>query len=487
MSMTPFERDRAIGMWGLALCMLAVAAGWMLMRFGISWSIADLPESEHMIRIIPAYIISEVAVIPLGAKLADLMGVKRVLLFGPIIFILSSILCIISVNAEMLIAFRFIQGIGGGILLGMIFTAVGRYYEPDKRNKCHELMTASFAIGSLFASAAGYFLTDTFNWRAGFVLLAVMMLIGTIIAWRLLPEDEGSNERPDRLNLILVTLLFGVAAYYTQSVNVDYALLSVPSILVVAVIIVLLVLTMWNSKRSSNPTTTVGISGFEKKLIILMFLFSMCGLGLIQYYFKLYLTFYEFDIYSASFNFMILILGAAAPSIIGCKLVMKTGVMPWVTVGAVFVTISLLMTHFLIDQGTEYFALCLFVFGFGLGMIVTEIIISMQGITAKKDLGQHTGNLMAVRMIGILVGNAVVGAYIKEVVNANYVPTIIDISTADSLIGSMASTFGDNFKYTSQALDMGFTTTALIMAVVTAILVVIAYTLRKYDLENRQE
>ena len=250
MSMTVEARNRAIGMWGLAICMLCIAAGWMFMRFGISWSVADLPESDNVVRLIPAYIISEVAVIPLGAKLADRWGVKRVLLVGPIIFILGSILSIVSVNVEMLIAFRFLQGIGGGIVLGLGFTAVGRYYGPDERGKCHELMTAAFAIGSLFASAAGYFLTDNFNWRAGFILLAVLMLIGTLMAWRLLPEDNGSETPLDKINLLLVTILFGLAAYYTQSVDVDYNLLSIPSYVMIAAIIAVLIITLWHSKRS---------------------------------------------------------------------------------------------------------------------------------------------------------------------------------------------------------------------------------------------
>ena len=487
MKMTPEARNRAIGMWGLAICMLCIAAGWMFMRFGVSWSVADLPESDNVVRIIPAYIIAEVMLIPLGAKLADLWGVKRVLLIGPIVFIMGSILSIISVNVEMLIVFRFIQGLGGGIILGLGFTAVGRYYGPDERGKCHELMTASFAIGSLFASAAGYFLTDTFNWRVGFIVLAVLTIVGCLMAWKFLPEDEGSSASLDKVNLFLVTILFGIAAFYTQSVNVDYDLISVPSLVTVAAIIVLLIFTIWQSKRSSDPFIPVGISGFEKKLIILMFMFSLCGLGLIQYYFKLYLTYYNFDIYEASFNFMLLILGAAGPSLLGCRMVTKTGIRPWVTVGAICVAISLVLTHFVASEGELWFGLSLFVFGFGLGMIVTEIIISLQRITPKKDMGQHTGNLMAVRMIGILTGNAVVGAYINDVIHSNYAPDVINISTSDKILSEIAKHLSDDIQYMAQSMNDGFMFIVLVMAAVAVLLAVVAYTLKKYDLENRSE
>ena len=57
---------RAAGMWGIALCVFASAVGWMFMRFGMAWSIGDLPESDQILHIVPAYIVSEVAMIPIG-------------------------------------------------------------------------------------------------------------------------------------------------------------------------------------------------------------------------------------------------------------------------------------------------------------------------------------------------------------------------------------------------------------------------------------
>jgi len=479
--MTPEERNRAIAMWGLALCLCAAACGWIFIRFGQAWSVADLPESENVVRIVPAYIITEVAFIPLGAKLADVFGCRRVLLIGPLIFILGSMLCIMSVSVEMLIACRFIQGVGGGLVLGLAFTAVGRYYEKDKRGKCHELMTASFAIGSLFGSAFGYFLVDNFNWRMGFVALSVMMLVGFIIAIKLLPTDVGDDSKLDYKNLIPVTALFGVAAYYTQSVNVDFKLLSAPSLITAFVIIVLVMVVLRESRKSSNPLIPINITVFEKKLIFLMFVFSMCGLGLIQYFFKLYLTYYEFDIYNASLMFGLLIAGAATPSILGSRLVLKTGVRPWIVVGSILVTIALVLTHFIVGMGIVQFGLSIFLFGMGLGCIVTQIIISTQSITPREEMGKHTGNLMAVRMIGILVGNAVVGSYIAEVKNANYVPDVIDISSADMLLKVIAEHMSNDLQYVADALNDGFTACVVIMAVVTAFLTFVAYSLGKDD------
>ena len=483
MSMFAQDKSRAIGMWGLALCLLAVAAGWMFMRFGQAWSMADLPESDNIARIVPAYVVTEIAMIPVGGKLIDRWGVRRVLLIAPLVFIIGSLLCIASTSVEMLVLFRSIQGLGAGLMLALAFTSVGKFYDPAKRGKCHELMTGAFAFGSLFASAVGYYLTTMFDWRAGFMVLAAMMAIGAFMAWKFLPQEEPSDVKSDPISLVLAAILFGAAALYTQMVNVDFDLVSIPSAVIAVVIIVMLILLMHHAKRVEDPAIPVGITSFEKKLIILMFAFSLCGLGLIQYFFKLYLSFYEFDIYNASFMFIFLILGAAGPSIVGSRKVFSTGIRPWVLIGSLVVAASLVLTHFIADDGITQFAICVFLFGMGLGFIVTEILCSLQAVVEKRHMGQHTGNLMAVRMIGILVGNAIVGSYIKEVNHSNYEQTVIDLTTTDNVLSEIAATILSNIEYAASSLRDGLLSTVLVMAVASIVLGILAYTLRKDDVE----
>ena len=481
------DKKRAIAMWGLALCLTAAAAGWMFMRFGMAWSVADLPESSNIDYIVPAYIIAEVAMIPLGGKLIDIVGTRRMLAIAPVIFIAASMISVLSVSVEMLVAFRFVQGIGAGLTLAIAYTAVGRYYPVEKRGRVSELMTAAFAIGSLFGSATGYFLTENFNWRFGFMAFALMMAVGFVLAWKFLPEDEGSKKKCDVANLALATIVFGVATAYTQLVNVNFDLLSIPSAVIAALVIVGAVTLIMHSRRSGNPAIPVGISAFEKKVLILMFVFSLCGLGLIQYFFKLYLTYYEFDIYQVSLMFWLLIAGAAGPSMIGSRKIFKTGVRPWVVVGSIIVTVSLVITHFIASQGTLYFGISLFLFGFGLGFIVNQLICALQAVSPREDMGQHTGNLMAVRMVGILVGNAVVGAYIRDVVRSNYVSVPIDLSTAENLLKEIGSKFSNDIADAASSLNDGFMVSILFMAFVTAVLAVLSYTLGRDDREAAED
>ena len=487
MSTSESDRNRAFAMWGLALCLTAAAAGWMFMRFGMVWSVVDLPKSPNIDYIVPAYVIAEVAMIPLGGKLVDMFGARRVLSAAPLVFIAASMFCALSVSVEMLVFFRFVQGIGAGLILALAYTAVGKFYPTHKRGKVSELMTASFAIGSLFGSAAGYFLTDNFNWRLGFMVLSLMVAAGLAIAWKYLPENETSCQKPDIVGMALAALVFGSAAAYTQLVNVDFDLISIPSFAVAALIVAGAAALVAHSRRSENPVIPVKIMPFERKVLVLMFIFSLCGLGLIQYFFKMYLTYYEFDIYKASAMFWLLIAGAAVPSMVGSRKVFSTGVRPWAIAGSAIVTASLIVTHFIIGQGILQFGISLFLFGFGLGFIVNQLICALQSVSDAKDMGQHTGNLMAIRMVGIFVGNAVVGSYIKDVIQDNYVSVPIDLSAAENVLKEIAAKFMNDVQSAAGSLSDGFAVSIAIMAAVTAILIAYSFTLGREDVEAAEE
>ena len=483
--MTEAEFHRAISMWGLAICILAAAAGWVFMRFGQAWSIADLPTSDYVAQIVPAYVVTEVALIPVGGKLVDRYGVRAVLGIAPFIYIIGSLLCVVSVSVVMLIMFRLVQGAGAGLMLALGFSAVGKFYEGANRGKCNELMTAAFAVGSLFGTALGFFLTDNFNWRAGFVVLSLLMMIGTVMAAHFLPEEEGRVSVPfNSFGLFSVSLLFAIGTLYTQMVNNNFELVSTTSMLFAVTIIVLTILLFHRSRRAKYPAVPVHASWFERIMFVLMFMFSLCGLGLITYYFKLYLTFYEFDIYRASVMFLVMLAGAAGPSIIGSRKVYQTGARPWIVVGSVLTACGLMLTHFIADEGVPQLAISLFAFGLGLGCIVTQIICSLQTVVPREHMGLHIGNLMAIRMVGILVGNAIIGSYINNVINRDRGENVIDLSTGEDLMTALTQHISAGIAYVADALADGFLSSAFILAVMAALLTLLALKLGKDDLEE---
>jgi hypothetical protein len=105
----------------------------------------------------------------------------------------------------------------------------------------------------------------------------------------------------------------------------------------------------------------------------------------------------------------------------------------------------------------------------------------MQAVVPAESMGKHIGNLIAVRMLGIIAGNAIVGAYIKEVVRGNYHNYIIEINSGTNILQTLASRIMNDMKYVADALDDGFIMTVIIMAMAATFLTAIAVTLEKDD------
>ena len=139
--------------------------------------------------------------------------------------------------------------------------------------------------------------------------------------------------------------------------------------------------------------------------------------------------------------------------------------------------------HFIADKGELQFAISLFAFGIGLGCIVTQIICSFQSVVPRRDMGLHIGSLMAIRMVGIMVGNAIIGAYISNVIDANRTAEVIDLSAADSILATLSEHVTAGIKLVADSLASGFLTTSLILAVIAVLLTLVAVKLGRDDLE----
>jgi len=99
-------------------------------------------------------------------------------------------------------------------------------------------------------------------------------------------------------------------------------------------------------------------------------------------------------------------------------------------------------------------------------------------------MGLHIGNLMAIRMVGILVGNAIIGSYINNVINRDRGENVIDLSTGEDLMTALTQHISAGIAYVADALADGFLSSAFILAVMAALLTLLALKLGKDDLEE---
>jgi EmrB/QacA subfamily drug resistance transporter len=158
--------------------------------------------------VVNAYLIAFAGLLLLSGRLGDLIGRKRVLLTGLVIFTVASLLCGLTGSQELLVIFRFTQGVGGAlasaVVLGMIVTL---FPEPREQAKAIGIYTFVQAGGASLGLIAGGVLTQTLNWHWAFFINIPIGLAAVSLAWRLFETDRGLGlrEGADVAGAVLVT------------------------------------------------------------------------------------------------------------------------------------------------------------------------------------------------------------------------------------------------------------------------------------------
>jgi EmrB/QacA subfamily drug resistance transporter len=203
--------------------------------------------------VVNAYLIAFGGLLLLAGRLGDLIGRRTIFLAGLAVFTLASLLCGLSVSPEMLIAARFVQGVGGAlasaVILGMIVTM---FPEPGEQAKAIGVFSFVASAGASIGLLAGGVLTDLLTWHWIFFVNVPIGAAAWVLATRLLEPETGLGlrEGADAPGAVLVTgaLMLGV-----------YTIVDVHSVLLGAVAVALLAAFVWRQARAERPLLRLAI------------------------------------------------------------------------------------------------------------------------------------------------------------------------------------------------------------------------------------
>jgi EmrB/QacA subfamily drug resistance transporter len=205
--------------------------------------------------VINAYLIAFGGFLLLAGRLGDLFGRKRVFLIGLAIFTGASLLCGLSFDPRVLIAARFVQGIGGAVssavILAMIVTLFPR---QDEQAKAFGVFSFIASAGAAIGLLAGGLITEVVSWHWIFFVNLPIGLATAVIAARLLPSDRGIGfgKGADVLGAALVTVAL-MLAVYTIVQSSDYGLGSIRTLGLGALSITLLAAFVVRQALGRNP------------------------------------------------------------------------------------------------------------------------------------------------------------------------------------------------------------------------------------------
>jgi EmrB/QacA subfamily drug resistance transporter len=203
---------------------------------------------------ISIYLIAVTSVMPLMGKLSDGFGRKKVFLISLILFTASSLACGLAPNIYSLVAFRFLQGVGGASFLPTAAGIVSDQF-PEHRERAIGLFTSIFSIGSIIGPNLGGWIVSRYSWRYIFYInLPIgIVLIALII---ILLEDPKILLRP-HIDFVGACFFFGAVLFLMLGLNLvaeNFSILSVfLTVFFLAISFSFIYLFFRQEKKESNP------------------------------------------------------------------------------------------------------------------------------------------------------------------------------------------------------------------------------------------
>jgi EmrB/QacA subfamily drug resistance transporter len=251
------DKNRWIALYVLCAGMLMIVLDITIVNVALPSIQDDLDFSQSSLAwVVNAYLIAFGGLLLLSGRFGDILGRKTVFMAGLGVFTLASLLCGLAQSQEMLVAARFVQGVGGAmtsaVILGMIVTM---FPEPREQAKAIGVYAFVASGGGSVGLLAGGVLTESINWHWIFFVNIPIAIVTAILAVRLLDRDKGIGfgEGADVAGAVLITSSLMLGVYTIVSPAAEHGWGSAAALGLGAASLLLLVAFVVREARTANP------------------------------------------------------------------------------------------------------------------------------------------------------------------------------------------------------------------------------------------
>ncbi|OAI40936.1 hypothetical protein AYO38_00715 [bacterium SCGC AG-212-C10] len=420
LSATITNREKWLLLISLMVCLFVGALDQTVVSTATPKILADLGGFHLLSWLFTSYMLTSTVVIPLVGKLGDQFGRKHFLIAGVALFIVSSAACGAAPTMEALIAFRAVQGLGGGMIFASVFATLGDMFTPAERGKYVGFFTGTFSLASLIGPTLGGFLTDNGGWRWIFLINVPVGLIAIPAIWFNLP----AKARVHRVNidfagagvLAAASVLFLLAFVWAGE---KYPWGSVQIIGLLGASTALVGLFTWLELRHPDPILPLHLFKNRTFLVsnLVVFAFGLGVFGAFQYLGLFVQTALGASATASGIVSTPQSVGVLFASIVGGQMLSRFGRYKWQTVFgcALIAAGEWLLTLLNADMPTWHISVYVIVLGLGFGLVLPTMSLIVQNAVPFQYMGVATSSSQFFRQMGSVMGIAIFGSILTNV------------------------------------------------------------------------
>ncbi|MGY1498381.1 MFS transporter [Streptomyces sp. QTS52] len=401
----------------LMLAMALAALDSTIVSTAVPQIVGDLGGFSVFSWLFSGYLLAVTVTLPVYGKLSDTFGRKPVLIAGAALFLLGSLLCALAWNMGALIAFRIVQGLGGGALQGTVQTLAADLYPLEQRPKIQAKLSTVWATAAIAGPAVGGVLAAYAGWRWIFL---VNLPVGVVAMWLLArhlhePQRDTSGPRPriDWAGALAVFACGGVLLTALVQGGVAWPWLSWPSTAFFGTGLVLVLLVVVIERRAAEPI----IPGWVwRRPTIAAVNLALGALGLLMVAPTVFLPTYAQSVLglapvAAGFVLSVWTLSWPVSAALSQHVYRRIGFRDTAMLGIGAAALILLAFPFLPYPGSPWQpTLLMLLLGGALGLFQLPLIVGVQSTVGWSERGTATASVLFCRQTGQTIGAALFGA-----------------------------------------------------------------------------